>query len=194
MDQLERCETSLGKRGMLNQPEPKTDTRLTKRTRVGRLYRGKEPPMLQKNTKPNGLLGLVPPLLLEAPKRAVKLLVLLTNLLHSWSYLFFFLVEKSASNDFWGKTFLNLSGESKMTQNISILTGCSAGATVSDLKITLIPYLTLSYIQESFVVVPFELVKIKSFFKISTQSLILTARCCPGSKIRRVPSKALWTC
>jgi len=71
---------------------------------VGRLYR-----------------GLVPPLLLEAPKRAVKF----------------------ASNDFWGKTFLNLSGESKMTQNISILTGCSAGAT------------------ESFVVVPFELVKIK---------------------------------
>ena len=45
---------------------------------------------------------------------------------------FSFLVEKSASNDFWGKTFINLFGESKMTQNISILTGCSAGATVSD--------------------------------------------------------------
>jgi len=49
----------------------------------------------------------------------------------------------SASNDFWGKTFLGMSGESKMTQQLSILTGCSAGAT------------------ESFVVVPFELVKIK---------------------------------
>ncbi|KAK7035662.1 ODC2-mitochondrial 2-oxodicarboxylate carrier [Favolaschia claudopus] len=72
--------------------------------------------------------GLVPPLLLEAPKRAVKF----------------------ASNDFWGKTYLNYSGESKMTQNLSILTGCSAGAT------------------ESFVVVPFELVKIKMQDKTST--------------------------
>jgi len=78
---------------------------------VGRLYR-----------------GLVPPLLLEAPKRAVKF----------------------AANDFWGKKFLNLYGESKMTQNLSILTGCSAGAT------------------ESFVVVPFELVKIKLQDKTST--------------------------
>ena len=48
---------------------------------------------------------------------------------------FSFLVEKSAANDFWGKTFLNLYGESKMTQNLSILTGCCAGATVCDLKI-----------------------------------------------------------
>jgi len=78
---------------------------------VGRLYR-----------------GLVPPLLLEAPKRAVKF----------------------AANDFWGKTFMDLSGETKMTQNLSILTGCSAGAT------------------ESFVVVPFELVKIKLQDKTST--------------------------
>ncbi|KAH6907299.1 organic acid transporter [Coprinopsis sp. MPI-PUGE-AT-0042] len=58
---------------------------------VGRLYR-----------------GLVPPLLLEAPKRAVKF----------------------AANDFWGKTYLDMSGQSKMTQNISIITGASAGATV----------------------------------------------------------------
>ncbi|KAK2460419.1 hypothetical protein APHAL10511_007584 [Amanita phalloides] len=78
---------------------------------IGRLYR-----------------GLVPPLLLEAPKRAVKF----------------------ASNDFWGKTYLQLSGEAKMTQELSILTGCSAGAT------------------ESFVVVPFELVKIKLQDKSST--------------------------
>ncbi|KAF7333684.1 ODC2-mitochondrial 2-oxodicarboxylate carrier [Mycena sanguinolenta] len=75
--------------------------------------------------------GLVPPLLLEAPKRAVKLHVY-------------------AANDFWGKTYLGYTGESKMTQNLSILTGCSAGAT------------------ESFVVVPFELVKIKMQDKTST--------------------------
>lgn len=65
--------------------------------------------------------GLVPPLLLEAPKRATKF----------------------AANDFWGRTFRNLTGADKMTQQLSILTGCFAGAT------------------ESFVVVPFELVKIK---------------------------------
>jgi solute carrier family 25 2-oxodicarboxylate transporter 21 len=49
----------------------------------------------------------------------------------------------SASNDFWGKTFKTLTGEAEMTRQLSIITGCSAGAT------------------ESFVVVPFELVKIK---------------------------------
>ncbi|KAH9974405.1 mitochondrial carrier domain-containing protein [Lactifluus volemus] len=65
--------------------------------------------------------GLVPPLLLEAPKRATKF----------------------AANDFWGKTFRQMSGETEMTRQLSIITGCSAGAT------------------ESFVVVPFELVKIK---------------------------------
>ncbi|KAF9447383.1 mitochondrial carrier [Macrolepiota fuliginosa MF-IS2] len=81
-----------------------TFSSIVKEEGVGRLYR-----------------GLVPPLLLEAPKRAVKF----------------------AANDFWGKTFLEWSGESNMTQQLSILTGCSAGAT------------------ESFVVVPFELVKIK---------------------------------
>jgi len=72
--------------------------------------------------------GLVPPLLLEAPKRATKF----------------------ASNDFWGKTFLELSGETKMNQQLSVMTGCAAGAT------------------ESFVVVPFELVKIKLQDKSST--------------------------
>jgi len=56
--------------------------------------------------------GLVPPLLLEAPKRAVKF----------------------AANDFWGKTYLELSGEKKMTQQLSILTGCSAGATVREFR------------------------------------------------------------
>ncbi|KAH7333624.1 mitochondrial carrier [Rhizoctonia solani] len=65
--------------------------------------------------------GLVPPLLLEAPKRAVKF----------------------AANDFWGKTFVKNTPDGKMTQGLSILTGAAAGAT------------------ESFVVVPFELVKIR---------------------------------
>ncbi|KAF8630084.1 hypothetical protein AX17_005482 [Amanita inopinata Kibby_2008] len=88
-----------------------TFTSIIKQEGVGRLYR-----------------GLVPPLLLEAPKRAVKF----------------------ASNDFWGKTYLQMSGDAKMTQSLSVLTGCSAGAT------------------ESFVVVPFELVKIKLQDKAST--------------------------
>jgi solute carrier family 25 2-oxodicarboxylate transporter 21 len=52
----------------------------------------------------------------------------------------------SAANDFWGKTFRDLTGEPEMTRQLSIITGCSAGAT------------------ESFVVVPFELVKIKYSF------------------------------
>ncbi|KAI4521363.1 mitochondrial carrier [Schizophyllum commune Loenen D] len=78
---------------------------------VGRLYR-----------------GLVPPLLMEAPKRATKF----------------------AANDFWGNTYMKLTGETKMTQSLSLLTGCSAGAT------------------ESFVVVPFELVKIRLQDKTST--------------------------
>lgn len=79
--------------------------------RVGRLYR-----------------GLVPPLMLEAPKRAVKF----------------------AANDFWGKTYKSAMGVDKMTQGLSVLTGCSAGAT------------------ESIVVVPFELVKIRLQDKNST--------------------------
>lgn len=59
--------------------------------------------------------------MLEAPKRAVKF----------------------AANDFWGKTYKTATGTTQMTQSLSVLTGCSAGAT------------------ESIVVVPFELVKIR---------------------------------
>ncbi|KAG9217657.1 hypothetical protein CCMSSC00406_0003654 [Pleurotus cornucopiae] len=55
-----------------------------------------------------------------------------------------------AANDFWGKTYLQLSGKAKIDQQLSILTGCTAGAT------------------ESFVVVPFELVKIRLQDKTST--------------------------
>ena len=62
---------------------------------------------------------------------------LYTSVLHANSS------RSSAANDFWGKKFLTWSGEKKPTQALAIATGCSAGAT------------------ESFVVVPFELVKIK---------------------------------
>ncbi|KAK5115947.1 hypothetical protein LTR62_000403 [Meristemomyces frigidus] len=50
---------------------------------------------------------------------------------------------KFAANDEWGKVYRNLFNAPKMTQSLSILTGASAGAT------------------EAFVVVPFELVKIR---------------------------------
>ncbi|GKT70986.1 mitochondrial 2-oxodicarboxylate carrier 2 [Colletotrichum tofieldiae] len=50
---------------------------------------------------------------------------------------------KFAANDEWGKIYRNLFGVAKMNQSLSILTGASAGAT------------------EAFVVVPFELVKIR---------------------------------
>jgi solute carrier family 25 2-oxodicarboxylate transporter 21 len=50
---------------------------------------------------------------------------------------------KFAANDSWGSFYRNLFGVSKMNQSLSILTGATAGAT------------------EAFVVVPFELVKIR---------------------------------
>lgn len=50
---------------------------------------------------------------------------------------------KFAANDEWGKIYKNLFGVPTMTQSLAVLTGATAGAT------------------ESFVVVPFELVKIK---------------------------------
>lgn len=50
---------------------------------------------------------------------------------------------KFAANDEWGKFYRNLFGAEKMNQSLSVLTGATAGAT------------------ESFVVVPFELVKIR---------------------------------
>lgn len=50
---------------------------------------------------------------------------------------------KFAANDEWGKFYRKAFGYDKMNQSLSILTGASAGAT------------------ESFVVVPFELVKIR---------------------------------
>ncbi|CAM1502032.1 Fc.00g040160.m01.CDS01 [Cosmosporella sp. VM-42] len=50
---------------------------------------------------------------------------------------------KFAANDEWGKIYRKMFGAAQMTQPLSILTGASAGAT------------------ESFVVVPFELIKIR---------------------------------
>ncbi|PHH91054.1 hypothetical protein CDD83_1845 [Cordyceps sp. RAO-2017] len=50
---------------------------------------------------------------------------------------------KFAANDEWGKAYRKMFGLPQMTQSLSVLTGASAGAT------------------ESFVVVPFELVKIR---------------------------------
>lgn len=50
---------------------------------------------------------------------------------------------KFAANDEWGKVYRKMFGVDKMNQSLSVLTGASAGAT------------------ESFVVVPFELVKIR---------------------------------
>jgi solute carrier family 25 2-oxodicarboxylate transporter 21 len=50
---------------------------------------------------------------------------------------------KFAANDKWGKFYRDLFGQQTMNQSLSVLTGASAGAT------------------ESFVVVPFELVKIR---------------------------------
>jgi len=50
---------------------------------------------------------------------------------------------KFAANDEWGKVYRNMFGVAKMNQSLSILTGASAGAT------------------EAFVVVPFELIKIR---------------------------------
>lgn len=50
---------------------------------------------------------------------------------------------KFAANDEWGKVYRKLFGTTEMNQGLSVLTGATAGAT------------------ESFVVVPFELVKIR---------------------------------
>lgn len=56
---------------------------------------------------------------------------------------------KFAANDEWGKFYRKAFGQEKMNQGLSVLTGASAGAT------------------ESFVVVPFELIKIRLQDKVS---------------------------
>ncbi|RFU27108.1 hypothetical protein B7463_g9235, partial [Scytalidium lignicola] len=65
--------------------------------------------------------GIAAPIMMEAPKRAVKF----------------------AANDSWGAFYRGLLGVEKQTQSLSILTGCTAGAS------------------EALIIVPFELVKIR---------------------------------
>ena len=65
--------------------------------------------------------GVLPPVLIEAPKRAIKF----------------------AANDQYSRLYMNLFNETKMTQPLSVLTGLSAGVT------------------EAFLVVSFELIKIR---------------------------------
>lgn len=60
---------------------------------------------------------------------------------------------KFAANDEWGKVWRNTFGVEKMNQSLSILTGASAGAT------------------EAFVVVPFELVKIRLQGKLNARAI-----------------------
>lgn len=83
----------------------------------------------------------------------------------------------SAANDFWGKTYLSLTGESKMNQQLAILTGSSAGAT------------------ESFVVVPFELVKIRCVSTSCTSShhADLHVHCILGCRTSQAHTQAQWT-
>ncbi|CAF0857554.1 unnamed protein product [Adineta steineri] len=87
---------------------------------VGRLYR-----------------GIIPPILMEAPKRATKF----------------------AANDMWGQFYRKLFDVEKTNQSLSILTGASAGA------------------MESFVIVPFELVKIRLQDKKSAHLYLGTMDC-----------------
>ena len=84
--------------------------------------------------------GITPPILMEAPKRYGS-----SEEEFRWSYLMTYdhRATKFAANDSWGSFYRNAFGVDKMSQSLSILTGASAGAT------------------ESFVVVPFELVKIR---------------------------------
>jgi hypothetical protein len=72
---------------------------------------------------------------------------------------------KFAANDEWGKVYRNMFGVAKMNQSLSILTGASAGAT------------------EAFVVVPFELVKIRLQGKHYKPSV--TLRSCTNSHHRQ---------
>jgi hypothetical protein len=72
---------------------------------------------------------------------------------------------KFAANDEWGKVYRNMFGVAKMNQSLSILTGASAGAT------------------EAFVVVPFELVKIRLQGKHRKPSVAM--RSCTDSHYRQ---------
>ena len=83
--------------------------------------------------------GISAPILMEAPKRCACLV----TVRYGRKKLTANRATKFAANDAWGKYYRNLFGAAKMNQQLSILTGASAGAT------------------EAFVVVPFELIKIR---------------------------------
>ncbi|RKF72548.1 Mitochondrial 2-oxodicarboxylate carrier 2 [Golovinomyces cichoracearum] len=81
--------------------------------------------------------GIEAPVLMEAPKRAIKF----------------------AANDFWGKFYRDLFGVSKVNQPLSVLAGATAGAS------------------EAFVVVPFELIKIRMQDKASARKYTSVTDC-----------------
>ena len=81
--------------------------------------------------------GIVPPIFMEAPKRATKF----------------------AANDMWGQFYRKLFDIEKNTQILSVLIGAHAGAT------------------ESFVVVPFELIKIRLQDKKSAHLYLGMSHC-----------------
>ena len=80
---------------------------------------------------------------------------------------------KFAANDEWGKVYRNLFGVSKMNQSLSILTGASAGAT------------------EAFVVVPFELVKIRLQGE-HCESIVACRSCTNNSRRQGSGLPVLW--
>jgi len=75
--------------------------------------------------------------------KEVRLTLRIPSHLQDWTLITQSRATKFAANDSWGSFYRNLFGQAKMNQSLSILTGATAGAT------------------EAFVVVPFELVKIR---------------------------------
>jgi solute carrier family 25 (mitochondrial 2-oxodicarboxylate transporter), member 21 len=84
--------------------------------------------------------GIGAPILMEAPKRSVQTCTANKSVGNAHNLC---RATKFAANDEWGKVYRSAFGIPKMNQSLSILTGATAGAT------------------EAFVVVPFELVKIR---------------------------------
>ncbi|KNZ54662.1 hypothetical protein VP01_288g7 [Puccinia sorghi] len=154
---------SLSTRSSTNQPTPvQVKTRIQLQGKVAipgqESYNGMVD-CFQKIIKTEGFgrlyRGLVPPLMLEAPKRAVKFAAndfwvrvrnfrrLFKNSGNRPKCLHFLTVLWITAPPMKATTYKQMTGSDKLTQNLSLLTGMSAGAT------------------ESVVVVPFELVKIR---------------------------------
>lgn len=91
--------------------------------RFGRLYRGLAPPcrdlsILRIRTTPRSRSSFVA----RSSQACHQIVCAEPLILRALG-----LIRSSAANDFWGKTFLQLSGEKKMNQQLSIMTGCAAG-------------------------------------------------------------------